>query len=367
MMKLLKFNHTFPPAEGVLFLSFLNCDTIVTEKFAKINTQPFETGTGEILSDISASGRERPWSEKKKASQKLYKLFQIARGSDETVITASALDRLNHCAEHLVFKQCPNHSAEKHLAKGDFCRNRLCPICNWRKSLKMFSQMSEIVEKMTDDNRDLRFIFLTLTVKNCKGDELSDTIDQMNKAFKFMTDKTKRSISVQKYILGYFKALEVTYNVKEDTYHPHLHIVLAVPDSYFTRGFTKTEKWADIWQKCLGVDYKPVVNVQSVDTADKGVICEISKYATKGEYLLDGIPEQQAAQAVGVLAKALKSRRLVTFSGLFREVRKFLQQDDVEDGDLIHVTGEQDNDTCKVCGSKLLEHMYKWRIGAYVN
>jgi len=231
----------------------------------------------------------------------------------------------------------------------------------------MFSQMSEIVEKMTDDRRDLRFIFLTLTLKNCTGDKLSETIDHMNNAFKLMTDKTKRSNSVQKYILGYFKALEVTYNVKADTYHPHFHVVLAVADSYFTRGFTKTEKWVEIWQKCLGIDYKPVVDVRSADIANKGAICEITKYATKGEYLLDDISQEQAARAVIVLAKALKNRRLVGFGGLFREVRKFLQHDDIEDGDLIHITGEQDNDTCKICGSKLLEHMYEWRIGAYVN
>ena len=365
MMKVSSFYHTFP-LKGGFILSVLSCTPIVPETYTPSNI----FGTGEILSDISASGRERPWSEKKKASQKLYKLFRLARGSDETVITASALDRLNHCAEHLVFKQCPNHSAEKHLTKGDFCRNRLCPICNWRKSLKMFSQMSEIVEKMTDDRRDLRFIFLTLTVKNCKGDELSDTIDHMNKAFKLMTDKKQTlaiAKSVKQYILGYFKALEITYNRKADTYHPHFHVVLAVPDSYFTRGFTKTAKWVEIWQKCLGIDYKPVVDVRSVDTADKGALCEISKYATKGEYLLDDVTQEQGAAVVAVMAKSLKNRRLVTFSGLFREVRKFLQHDDIEDGDLIHVTGEQDNDTCKVCGSKLLEHMYKWRIGAYVN
>lgn len=350
-------------------MSIFNCTPIVPEIFGGDNVGAV-FGTGEILTDQSASGRERPWAEKKKANQKLYKLFQIARRSDVTVITENGLEKLHHCAEHLIFKQCPNHSSEKHLIKGDFCRNRLCPVCNWRKSLKMFSQMSEIVEKMTDDRRDLRFIFLTLTVRNCEGDKLSEIIDHMNKAFALLTNKSQTlaiAKSIKKYILGYFKALEVTYNTKDDTYHPHLHVVLAVPNSYFTRGFTRTTKWVEVWQKCLGVDYKPVVDVRSVDCADKGAICEITKYAVKGEYLQNGITEEQAAGAVAVLAKALKSRRLVGFGGLFREIRKFLKQDDIEAGDLIHVTGEQETDTCKICGSKLLEHMYKWRLGAYVN
>ena len=348
-------------------MSICNCTPIIAEILTPVNIL---NGTGEILSDKSASGKERPWAEKKEAGQKLYKLLKIAKKNDETIITDSMLEKVHHCGEHLIFKQCPTHSGEKRLIKADFCRHRLCPMCNWRKSLKMFSQMSEIVEKMTDDTKDLRFIFLTLTVRNCTGDKLSETIDQMNKAFALLTNKSQTlaaTKSIKKYILGYFKALEITYNYKADTYHPHFHVVLAVPNSYFTRGFTKTEKWVEIWQKCLGVDYKPVVDVRSVDTTDKGALCEITKYATKGEYLLDGIREEQAARAVAVMAKTLKNRRLVGYAGLFREVRQFLKQDDIEDGDLIRVTGEQENDTCKVCGSKLLEHMYTWRIGAYVN
>lgn len=348
-------------------MSIFNCTPIVSETFTTGN---IIFGTGEILSDQSVSGKERPWKEKKEVGLKLYKLLKTAREKDNTVISESMLDKVQHCGEHLIFKQCPHHSNEKHLVKADFCRHRLCPMCNWRKSLKMFSQMSEIVEKMTDNTKDLRFIFLTLTVRNCEGDKLSETIDHMNNAFTLMTSKNRTvaiSKPIKKYILGYFKALEVTYNVKADTYHPHFHVVLAVPNSYFTRGFTKTEKWVEIWQKCLGVDYKPMVDVRSVDTTDKGALCEITKYATKGEYLLDGIQEQQASGAVAVLAKALKGRRLVGYSGIFREVRKFLNHDDIEDGDLIHVTGEQENDTCKICGTKMLEHMYKWRVGAYVN
>ena len=47
----------------------------------------------------------------------------------------------------------------------------------------MYGQMTEIVGKMTTDRADLRFIFLTLTVENPEGQDLSATIDAMNKGF----------------------------------------------------------------------------------------------------------------------------------------------------------------------------------------
>lgn len=345
--------------------------SILAEEFTIGNNSGYVEGTGELLSDQSASGRERPWAPKKGAVEKMHKLMAKARKVDETIVSESMLDNMKHCGEYLIFKQCPHHSGEKFLQKASFCRHRLCPMCNWRKSLKMFSQMSAIVEKMTDDHSGLRFIFLTLTVRNCKGENLSETIDQMNNAFSLMTGKSKTlaiTKGLKKYILGHFKAIEVTYNRIDNTYHPHFHVVLTVPDSYFTRGFTKTEKWVEIWQKCLKVDYRPVIHVETVDMANKGALCEVTKYATKGEYLADDMPEDLASQVVLNLARGLKGKRLVTFGGLFREVRAFLQQDDVEDGDLVHVDGDEGNsDICKICGSKLLEHMYKWRLGAYVN
>lgn len=326
--------------------------------------------TGEVLSDPAANGKERPWVPKKEAVEVMSELLEIAYKNDKTVISPAMLLKVKHCGEFLIFKQCPNHSSEKRLISADFCRHRLCPMCNWRKSLKMFSQMSQLVERMTDTNSELRFLFLTLTVKNCTGDKLSETLDHMNKALKLLTDKSKTlaaSKCIKQYILGYFKSLEITYKVKSDTFHPHFHLLLAVPESYFVQGFVKTSKWADIWQQCLGVDYTPVVDVRSVDMAQKGVICEITKYAVKGEYLLKGVSKKRGAAAVATLAKSLKNRRLVGFSGIFNRVRKELKQDDIESGDLINISGEEKGDICKVCGTKMLDHMYTWKFGVYVN
>ena len=36
-------------------------------------------------------------------------------------------------------------------------------------------------------------------------------------------------------MLGYMRAVEVTYNQQEDTYHPHIHCIFAVKAQYFTK------------------------------------------------------------------------------------------------------------------------------------
>ena len=39
---------------------------------------------------------------------------------------------------------------------------------------------------------------------------------------------------VDKNVLGYLRATEVTYSTEHENYHPHLHVLLFVKSSYFT-------------------------------------------------------------------------------------------------------------------------------------
>ena len=64
-------------------------------------------------------------------------------------------------------------------------------MCNWRKSLKLFGQTSEIANIIINQDSSTRFLFVTFTVKNCDADKLSQTIDMMNMGFKRLTDKSK--------------------------------------------------------------------------------------------------------------------------------------------------------------------------------
>ena len=100
-------------------------------------------------------------------------------------------------------------------------------MCNWRRSLKMYSQVSQITDKILT-TRKSRFIFVTLTVKNPDAEHLTETLDLMNKGFKYITSKSQTFAPAQKFkesLQGYIKATEITYNSKENTYHPHIHCI----------------------------------------------------------------------------------------------------------------------------------------------
>ena len=152
-------------------------------------------------------------------------LFVSAKKLDDDIITDNGLKSLEECGDTLVFMR--NEEGEKRLHGANFCRNRLCPMCNWRRSLKMYSQVSQITDKILT-TRKSRFIFVTLTVKNPDAEHLTETLDLMNKGFSYITSNSRTFAPAQKFkesLQGYIKATEITYNSKENTYHPHIHCI----------------------------------------------------------------------------------------------------------------------------------------------
>ena len=105
---------------------------------------------------------------------------------------------------------------------------------------------------------------MTLTVKNCSGAELAQTIDKMNFGFKLLVNAGKTNASakaVKANLLGYAKAMEIKYDAEKTItpemyaqrkkyyierglkagsanpnygmYHPHFHVLLMVKPSFF--------------------------------------------------------------------------------------------------------------------------------------
>ncbi|WP_288993047.1 protein rep [uncultured Marinobacter sp.] len=65
---------------------------------------------------------------------------------------------------------------------------RSCPICQWGKALKHCRK----IHRMLDDYPSLlqgKWIYLTLTVRNCEVDDLRATIEYMNQAFRRMMNR----------------------------------------------------------------------------------------------------------------------------------------------------------------------------------
>lgn len=325
------------------------------------------TGTGELLEDRSATGRVRPWSEHKMENQELVELLRIARAFDSSVISDSRLLSVQECAAWLKFAE--QSDGKRKLAQANFCRLRLCPMCAWRRSLKLFAQVSKITDAILADKK-ARFVFLTLTVRNVAGSELRDTIKQMNEGFKYLVqDKIKFSASagLKKNLLGYMKSIEVTYNAERNDFHPHIHCIFELAPGYFTGkssggGYLTHSDWRQMWQSVMKLDYEPQVNVKAIKDAGSKAVAEVAKYPVKMDGLLKIKDKQRAVQALIQLRHGIHNCRLVTFGGDFREYKRRLELDDVETGDLVHV----ETGTRELNAVAMMLFKYRADAGVYI-
>lgn len=344
--------------------AFILIVCILAEKgqSCKIENLEIIADTGEILIDRGRDGREKPWRRHKGNAMKLAEMYQLALELDDTCITTKRLRALHECASYLIF--AIGADGEKKLKGANFCRLRTCPLCNWRKSLKLFGQVSQIVDLVVKEKKSARFIFTTFTIKNCTGDELSSNLDLLNRAFSYLTGKSRNfapSAHFKRYLEGYMKAIEVTYNCEQGTYHPHVHCIFALKASYFRgQGYIRQDKWVELWKQCAKLDYDPIVDVRAIKGNTSGAIAELAKYPVK----MDEVAEigEKAIPALITFSHVLKKRRLITFGGVMADAKRRLALDDVEDGDLIHVEGE-----VKELNAVAMA-LYKWRVGvgAYI-
>lgn len=255
-------------------------------------------------------------------------------------------------------------SRESKLYKANFCKDRLCPMCGWRRTLKIYGQISRIMEEIY---QNYRFIFLTLTIPNCESDQLGFTVGSLMGSWNRLTKCKRFKTSV----LGYFRALEVTRNKKNGSYHPHFHCILAVNKDYAVNPdlYIPHSEWLDMWKKAAQDDSICQVNVKFVSPRHEvednrfikqihKAVAEVAKYTVKSaDFLTDD--DKLTDKIVSCLASSLRGRRLVTLGGVFKDTARSLKLDDMENGDLVHT----DNDLRKDLAEVIIR--YSWGIGCY--
>jgi plasmid rolling circle replication initiator protein Rep len=321
---------------------------------------PVVYDTGEILED------KTDWRTLKLKS---FAVSKVMIGYEKSWLKRS--ERMLECGSLLRF--AVSRQGDKRLISAQFCRDRMCPACQKRRSLAMFHQVKDVCLSIQSERKNTAYLLLTLTVPNVKADKLKDEITLMNKAWESLS----RKVEFKKAILGSFKALEVTYNSKSKTYHPHFHILLAVTGSYFTsRYYINHSRWLELWQNATKNPLITQVDVRRVkpnpkrlgSTSIESAAAEVGKYATKpSDYISRVSEDEYKADSVIVrdLAICLKGRRLTSFAGLMKEHYIKLQLTDVEDdaADLVHVTGESD------LIDAVMVQMYRWNVGfkQYIN
>ena len=289
-----------------------------------------------MLVDQTKSGKERPWREKKLANISYWELLHI--------LEMKKSERVKDCAEVLEYK-VNRETGEKHLFKVWFCKSRLCPMCNWRRAMKHGIQSQKVVAEVIKQKPKVRWLFLTLTVKNVyDGKELNESLSEMAKGFRNMMKYKK----VAKNLVGFMRATEVTVNPKDNSYNQHMHVLLCVENTYFknTENYITQKQWTAFWKKAMKLNYDPVINMKAIKPKNKNktdiqsAIDETAKYPVKDtDFMTEN--EKTNLQRLSDLEKGLHRKRLISYGGLLKKIHKEINLDDAEDGDLIHADEEE--------------------------
>ena len=324
------------------------------------------TGTGEILQDFSTTGKERPWKIHKQENLRLVEIYKMTKEKKLNLISDSRLFDLEHCADTLLFVE--NGERKRKLKQANFCRVRLCPVCQWRRSLKMFGQVKKITDKILESDKSIRFIFGTFTIKNCVAEDLETCINILNNKFLYLVSRNKTFAPAKKLkqnLLGYLKAVEVTYNSKDKTYHPHLHVIFAVRNTFFSSSkyYMSKKEWINLWQQALGVDYKPQTDIRAIKSGTAKAVAEVAKYPVKTAPILS-LPDDEAVEVLKTLTLSLNKKRFVSYGGIFKTVKQELKLADVEtDKDLVNVDTEQQERFNAVIA---VLFKYNFKFGCYI-
>lgn len=276
-------------------------------------------------------------------------LARLQEKKNRGLVLCSSYQRLGWDDRALLVLQCGTYIGFAETSEGrtciveaNFCKDRLCPACNWRRSLKIYGNTSRILDRLDEKyGKAIKYLFLTLTVRNVPLPRLGEQITAMSDGFKRMTNNR----AWKRRVLGCMRTLEITINHETMEAHPHYHLILAVRREYATKGdgtYWNHDQWTEAWRKASRLDYTPNVSIERVKGRRSGV-AEVSKYMAKdADYLVTawenhlGTEEAEAATdyIVSNLATHMRGRRLISYTGILREAQQELRINDPEAGDL---------------------------------
>lgn len=208
------------------------------------------------------------------------------------------------------------------------CRQRLCPMCEYIGARRRAREAMIEAAALAQAQPGSTYVHLTLTVRNCTGTQLDDTIGHLLEAWRLWWRQAQRQAEA---VQGYYRAIEVSYNKAAASYHPHLHVLLHLRDDYGkpTGGYLSVDwirkTWGDLLRRIHDSSHPtPQVRIERVTPKEGSIINairEVSKYPAK----------PQDIYQPGIFSKvymALHSRRIHAYGGTWAAARKEAQQTD---------------------------------------
>ena len=220
-----------------------------------------------------------------------------------------------NCGTQLQFtKTNENGAAVYHLTGANFCRQRICPMCQFRRAEKLFIQMFNVVKHLEGQ---YRFLHLVLTIPNCDtGGELVEGIKLLYASF----SKFYKYKEVKQAFKGCLRCLEISYNYENNSFHPHLHCLIAVNNSYFndTRVYLSYDKIRQLWTKACKADKPLQIYIRACKVGDYEGVAEVCKYSVKPLDLTKSDNDIQNLTIVMTLFHTLKGMRFLQKYGVIK-------------------------------------------------
>ena len=284
------------------------------------------------------------WYAESTTKQQCQKAGQISMTHDSTILRrlqekretglsiAASLARIGEKDRALMMMQCGTYiglvddgEGGVKIAEANFCRERLCPSCSWRRSLKIYSATSQILDYLDKQPDKQKYLFLTLTIRNVALDDIGQAASMMAAAYKRLTNNRAWKNRVR----GAMRTLEVTIDQTTMTAHPHYHLILAVDRRYATKDddtYWSHDDWMTAWRQACRLDYNPSVRIEAVRGRRQG-IAEVSKYMTKSADMICTSDQDKQDKIIDAIHKGMAGRRLISYTGIMHKAQRALQLD----------------------------------------
>ena len=292
------------------------------------------------LSDLSH--RDTPWDDHRARAADVQAIYSELSEFERLA------ERIGKCSGVLRFGQTPDPETGVmilRLREAQFCRVRHCPVCQWRRSLMWQARFFQALPGLVEAHRDARWLFLTLTVRNCPVEALRPVLKDMNTAWGRLVKRPEF-----RQVQGWIRTTEVTRG-RDGSAHPHFHALLMVPPSYFQgKYYVKQARWVELWRDTARLNYAPSVDVRTVKARPGEVDGDVSqalrraaaetlKYAVK--------PSDMTADPAWFLelTRQVHKLRFIATGGLLKGVLRDGQE---SDEDLALTDGDGQDDGSRV-------------------
>lgn len=264
--------------------------------------------------------------------------------------------RMRSCAQQLIGVRCMD-CGNFMVTEARYCRDRLCPVCNWRLSIKRYGQMTQLMSALFNAYPEVTYSLITLTVRNTAPEHLDETLQAMQRAW----CGVRQQRWARTELIGWARSIEVTYNSVNNTLHPHYHILA------MTYKKSSADRVIDTWitqarKQDLVVSYAAqhcdnIIEKHTEGASLAGAVCEVYKYMVKSSDELE-----MPLGTFRAFANEIAGHRLVSFGGKIKEYAKLLELEDMEEN------SEEEHKEIEMCGrcrsQALDEIVMEWSVSA---